>query len=178
MTVNDPTLARPVLELVTIADEYCRLIESNVIDDQAGLIRTLTGFAPLLYLRGSLLTASEPEYPEANERFVTEAEWEHVFNKLRASLGKYDEFWHIDHAETSHYDPIKASISEGLADVYQDLKDFVRLYKQNSYAARENAIFSCQSLFKKRWGQRLATLLPVLHAIHYHNSSGIDSFDE
>ncbi len=165
MPNNDPTLSRPILELAAMATTYCSLIENAKTDDHEVFMKSLKGFIPLLYLRGSLLTATEPEFPEANERYVTEEQWEVVFLNLRDLFGKKDEFWYIDYNETSHYDPVKASISECLTDIYQDLKDFVLLYKKNSLSARENAIYSCHSLFHDRWGQRLAQLLPYLHSM-------------
>lgn len=167
MSNNDPTLLRPIVELAAIASEYCTLIENVKTGDQEAFMKSMKGFIPLLYLRGSLLTATEPEFPEANERYVTEEQWEVVFLNLRSLFGEKDEFWLVDYNETSHYDPVKASISECLTDIYQDLKDFVLLYKKSSLAARENAIFSCQNLFHDRWGQRLAQLLPYLHTIGF-----------
>jgi hypothetical protein len=167
MPVNDPTLSRPILEMAAIASEYCILIEKVKAGDQEAFLKSLKGFIPLLYLRGSLLTASEPEFPEANERYVTEEQWEVVFLNLRNLFGKLDEFWLVDYNETSHYDPVKASISECLTDIYQDLKDFVILYKKSNLASRENAIFSCQSLFHDHWGLRMAQLLPYLHTISF-----------
>ncbi len=165
MNQNDQTLTRAVLEVVAIADEFCKYLEDAGSQSSDQLIKALRGFVPLLYLRGSLLKATEPEYPEANERYITEEQWENMFNNLRNLFGESDEFWYIDYMEANHHDPIKASMAECLADVYQDLNDFVMLFKQNSLAARENAIFSCHMLFHERWGQRLALLLPVLHAL-------------
>lgn len=179
MSNNDPTLSRPVLELVTIATEYCHLIESAQPSEQnETFMKALTGFIPLLYLRGSLLQAAEPEHPEANERYVTAEQWDAQFLNLREVFGDSDEFWHIDYAELSHNDPIKASLAECLTDVYQDLKDFVLLFKQNSLAARENAIYSCFQLFQQRWGKCLAMVLPYLHAMTLNADSSIhEGFD-
>lgn len=183
MSKHDPTLSRPVLELVTIATEYCLLIESAQPSGQnKAFMKTLTGFIPLLYLRGSLLTAAGPEHPEANERYVTAEQWDAQFLNLREVFGDSDEFWHIDYTELSHNDPIKASLAECLTDVYQDLKDFVLLFKQNSLAARENAIYSCFQLFQQRWGNCLAMVLPYLHTLNLnadyslHDGIGPDFF--
>jgi hypothetical protein len=65
--------------------------------------------------------------------------------------------------------PLKASISEHLTDVYQDLKDFVLLYQKNLAYAKQNAVFECRTLFISHWGSRIASLMPALHAIAFHN---------
>lgn len=163
MTQNDPTLSRTNLEMVTIASEYCSLIENADKHDRPTFLKTLCGFVPLLYLRGNLLQAAPPEFPEANERFVTEEQWDGIFTSLRELLGEQDEFSYIGTTEYDEQATLRGSLSEHLADVYQDLNDFVLLFKKPLLAARENAIYECQQLFRERWGSRLAIILPVLH---------------
>jgi len=77
-----------------------------------------------------------------------------------------DEFYTLSY-ETGDNIPLKASISEHLADVYQDLKDFVLLYQKNLAYAKQNAVYECRSLFVNHWGGRIAALLPALHAIAF-----------
>lgn len=165
MSSNDPTLSRVNLEMVTIADEFCKLTEGYDKIDAATFIKTLRGFIPLLYLRGSLLQAAEPEFPEANERFVTEEQWDDLFTGLRALLGTQDEFQYMGLSEYGEQTVLRGSLSEHIADVYQDLKDFVLLFKRPAVAARENAVFECARLFSERWGNRLATMMPVVHQL-------------
>lgn len=163
MTQNDPTLSRANLEMVTIAGEYCSLIEDASKHDRPTFLKTLCGFVPLLYLRGNLLQAPAPEFPEANERFVTEEQWDGIFTSLRELLGEQDEFNYIGATEYDEQATLRGSLSEHLADVYQDLNDFVLLFKKPLLAARENAIYEGHQLFRERWGSRLAIILPVLH---------------
>jgi hypothetical protein len=165
MEQNDRTLTRPILEMVTIASEFCNFLEDAANLNQQSFFKSLQGLVPLLYLRGSLLPVIEPEYPEANERYVTEEQYEGLFMSLRELIGDLDEFWFVDHAGSQITETVKGSIAEHLSDVYQDLKDFVMLYKKNALAARENAIASCRELFSDHWGQRLANLLSVVHEL-------------
>lgn len=162
---QDHTLTRPILEMVTIASEFCNFLEDTANLQRNTFFKSLQGLVPLLYLRGSLLPAIEPEFPEANERYVTEEQYEGLFMAIRELTNDLDEFWYVDHTGSQITETVKGSISEHLADVYQDLKDFVMLYKKNSLAARENAIASCKELFNEHWGQRLANLLSVIHEL-------------
>jgi hypothetical protein len=167
---DDLTLSRNVLEMVAIADEFCRMAEDCNRLTSEEFLKSLNSFSALLYLRGTLLPAIITEYPEANERFVTEEQWENIFNSSREKTGRFDVFYYV-----SSHDPLaeaeKASLAECVADVYQDMKDFVLLFKKPKLAARENAVASVRELFAYRWGPVLARILPVLHAIQYNVTS-------
>jgi len=167
MTNDDPTLSRNVLEFVAIADEFCRMIEDAEKLDKSKLLKSLGGFAPLLYLRGTLLPKIVPEYPEANERFVTLEQWENIFNLLKETLGHADRYWFADKNDTDDPELMQGSLAEGIADTYQDLKDFTLLFKRNQLAACENAIAACSQLFIERWGLSLSLIIQALHQLNY-----------
>ncbi|MCK9447842.1 MAG: DUF5063 domain-containing protein [Bacteroidales bacterium] len=163
MSDSDHTLRRTILETVSIADEYCKFLNKVSKHRMDDFFRTLRGLVPLLYVRGMLLPDIQPEHPEANERFMTEEEWDQMFTSLRVYLADQDEFTYLSKNEYGQDAILTGSIAEHLTDVYQDLSDFVLLFKKPSLSARENAIHECKSLFESHWGNRLAQLLPVLH---------------
>lgn len=165
MSTTDLTLSRNILELAAVASEFCNFVEDTANLRQQAFFNSLQGLVPLLYLRGTLLPHIEPEFPEANERFVTEEQYEGLFNALRELTGELDEFWYIDHSGSHITETLKGSFAEHLADIYQDLKDFIMLFKKPQLAARENAIASCKANFAPHWGIRLANLLPALHEL-------------
>jgi len=168
---DDLTLSRNVLETVAIASEFCLLAEDSGKVNKDDMARSLGSFIPLLYLRGTLLPDIVPEYPEANERFVAEEQWENIFTLFREKFGQDDRFRYLDSPDTSASETEIGSISECIADIYQDLKDFVLLYKRNQIAARENAIHSVRLLFKEHWGLLLLRLMPVFHEINYNQKT-------
>lgn len=167
---EDLTLSRNVLEMVAIADEFCRMTEDCQRLSSDAFLKSLNSFSALLYLRGTLLPAVVPEYPEANERFVTEEQWENIFNVCREKTAAYDQFYFLS-SHDAQAEPEKMSIAEGIADVYQDLKDFVVLFRKPQLAIRENAVASCRELFAHRWGPILARLLAVLHELNHHSTA-------
>ena len=153
-----------VLELLRVAHEYCLFVENMESRSMEETITFFRKLGPLLYLKGALLPWVEPENPETDERFVTEEEWQAVFNEFRGKLTNLDEFWHIDHEGGLSYEAIKASLSENFADIYQDMKDFVLLYSKNTRDARQNAVHDCSLLFESRWGVKM---LENLRYVHY-----------
>ena len=51
--------------------------------------------------------------------------------------------------------PLTASISENLADIYQDLKDFALSYRTGDEFVMQEALWECVDNFKNYWGQKL-----------------------
>jgi hypothetical protein len=164
MDEKDLSLSRNVLEFVTIAGEYCKLLENIEPQNRQEHISSLQRFLPLLYFRGTLLPDIQPSDPDSTERYVTQEQWENIFNNLRDFFAETDVFllpesW-IEQSEST-----KTSISEFLTDAYQDLMDFILLYKKPHFTARENAIYEIKHLFESNWGKKLSILIPVLHQI-------------
>ena len=173
---NSPVYSKNVLEFLTVANDYCLMMAKINNTTKSSLIDYLQKVCPLLYVKASLLPDIKILNPEANERFVTEEEWESLFNEIRKKFSKEDEFWYIDNA-SEHNDSIKASLAESFTDIYQDLKDFLLLYQKNSMDAKENAVGEVKLAFEKRWGFRLVNAHKVLHYIIMAGNQQDNSFE-
>jgi hypothetical protein len=64
--------------------------------------------------------------------------------------------------------PILSTISENLADIYQELKNFVMAYK---HAVNEeqmlNALAEVKEEFQYSWGQKLVNVQRAIHEVRY-----------
>jgi hypothetical protein len=167
---NEPENSVNVLEFLRVAHEYCIFTENSNEKKKTDIYDFFLKIGPLIYLKGKLLPELVPEYPESIERFVTEEEWQEIFNTFRALFGEEDEFYHVGYEEYNEYEAVKASLSENFTDIYQDLKDFILLYQKNSQAARQNAVYECKSLFETRWGPKV---LSNIRYIHYLSNKGL-----
>lgn len=166
-TIDDITLSKSVIEMATVANEFCYFFETLEKKDKEIILDFSQRILPLLYLKGTLLPEVTPNNPEANERFVTEEQWERIFTELRDKFGKDDEFWVIDPQYINETEPLKASLSENIADIYQDMKDFLMLLQKNTLAARENAISECSILIGNHWGYRVGNIFSRIHHLIY-----------
>ncbi len=160
---DEPAYSKNVLELIRVAHEYCLYCESIENQDIEDTLIFFHRLGPLLYLKGSLLPELEVEDTEFNERFVTQEEWENVFNMFRAKLLPDDEFYHVDYEFSDESETVKASLSENFTDLYQDLKDFLLLYQKNSRHAKQNAVHECKNLFATHWGPKTLSSLRYIH---------------
>lgn len=160
---TEPENSLSVLELLRVAHEYCIYCEKASEQPFSENVDFILKISPLLYLKGKLLPEINPEYPEFAERYVTEEEWQEVFNHFRSVYLEKDEFYNVSYEDHHESEAVKSSLSENLSDIYQDLKDFILLYQKNTQAARQNAVSQCRELFETRWGPRLLSNLRYLH---------------
>lgn len=162
MSDNEPIYSQAVLDMFTVANEYCFFVEKAGSYDKKDILNYFQKVLPLLYLKGALVPEIEVEYPEANERYLTEEQWQHILHVLRDKFGEDEIFTFFDPNST---DSVARTLSfaENLADIYQDMKDFVLLYSKELHAARENAVHEIGRLFRSHWGHRLLVCLTHLH---------------
>ena len=156
--------SKPVMEMLAVAMEYCRFINEIQNYELPEAFDFLQKILPALYLKGSLFPTVEAEDDSANERFVTEEEYETIRVRTAACLGERDYFSAVDLANDD-LTAVPVALSELLADIYTDLKDFILLYAKESTAAKENAVANCRYYFQTGWGARIALALPYIRFV-------------
>ncbi|MDT8308767.1 MAG: DUF5063 domain-containing protein [Bacteroidales bacterium] len=152
-----------VLDMLTVANEYCHFIESSKEKPLEDVVFYLQKILPLLYLKGSLLPDVKVSDTTMNERYVTEEAWEDVFNTLHTIFNDNDAYLCIDDPFETAAEPVLEQLSENFADIYQDMKDFIILYQKPLTASKENAVKECRQLFGTHWGKIIVKASPVLH---------------
>jgi hypothetical protein len=174
---DSPVASRQVLEMLTVANDFCMFLEKEEVIPRDSLLRYLQKVLPLIYLKASLLPDIIPLDEDAIEHYVTGEQWEDLFNLIRNTLGSDDEYFMVDTGEHSHSDPIKASIAENIADIFQDLKDFVLLYQKPMLAFKENAVRDCRTLFETRYGYCIVNAHKAIHYLLYIKDTGQEYAD-
>ena len=162
-------ISKKVLEMITVANEYCLFVEKLTSYQKDDTLLYFSRIAPLLYLKGSLLPDIEVNDTDANERFVTEEQWLGLYKDAKAFFGVNNEFFDNDNIKLLGNEVTQQELSEIIADIYQDLKDFILLYQKEGLAAKENAVFSCRHLFKNHWGKKVISLMKVMNYYLFEN---------
>ncbi len=162
---DEPAYSKNVLEFIAVANEYCLFITEMGSYSTEEALDYLNKLLPLLYIKGAMLPHVKVDNPDANERFVTEEQYQNVFNDFRKLFSNIDEYWFIDLESPDENEPVKASLSENFADTYQDINDFLLLYQKNSRESKQNAVYECKKLFKNNWGSKVLNALKMIH--HY-----------
>ena len=170
---DDLTLSKAAIEMLTVANEYCLFFEDVEKFKPEDILTYFQRLAPLLYLKGSLLPGIEVEDEDFAERYVTEEQWEEIYKALRDKLSPEDRYYVHDH----NYDTKEASLADNMADIYQDMKDFVMAYQKNTLSARENALALIRGLFASHRGPIVLQALGAVHGVLYKETLDPDFFE-
>jgi len=165
---SDPVYSRNAIEFVAVANEFCKYAERASELKGGELLKILQRLLPFLYLKASLLPALEPFFGDGNEKFVTEADWNRIYEVLKRQFGTADDYLEIfderfDESET----PVPSSLAENMADIYQDLKDFLLLYQTGTKEVMNDALWECKMNFENIWGQKLVNSMRAIHKFIY-----------
>lgn len=164
------------IEFVTVAAEYCGFIERSREVGKQSFVDTALKILPLLYLKASLLPECELMGEDDLETFVTEDDYEYVRRSIARVLGAQDDYLEVFHPDMAYSDtPIKKCISEDLADIYQDLKDFIGVFQSGLNVTMNDSLCVCKEHFAEFWGQRLVNTMRALHDVKYHTSDEEDA---
>jgi len=160
-------ISNKVIEMLTVANEYCLFIEKVKDYKKQDVILYLSRITPLLYLKASLLPDFEIEDAQAHEKFVIEEEWLEIYKGAKDKFDKDNYFECVTDSTSVDVENNKCDAAELLADLYQDFKDFVLLYQKETLAAKENAVYWLKYYFKSVWGEKAIKLLYFSHEFLY-----------
>jgi hypothetical protein len=161
---NSFLYSQGITEFVTISAEFCLFVEKALAVSTWDFLDKSRKILSLLYLKGSLLPKPEYELNEDIETFVTEEDWYFVHDSIQKKLGKNDEYSDvIKSEETGELEIVSMSIAENIADVYQDIKNFVSLMNMGTEEIMKDALAECQINFDEYWGQKSVFALKAIH---------------
>jgi hypothetical protein len=158
--------SKNVVEFVTVAREFCGLIEKADQVPAGQNIKHLQKVLPLLYLKAALLPKPERLLEENLEKYVSELDYNVWQQRWLEALGEYDSYYEVFDPDIQFGEEmVTASISESLLDIYQDLKDFLNAYSLGDEEIMNDALYDCVSHFEDFWGQRLVNVLRPIHKL-------------
>jgi hypothetical protein len=161
---TDPVYSRHVVEFVAVANEYCKYAEHASELKGEELLKILQRLLPLLYLKATFLPELTPVFEDGNEKFVTESDWSIIDDAFRTRFGTANDYMEVfDERINEAEGPVISSLAENMADIYQDLKDFLLLYQTGTKEVMNDAIWECRMNFENYWGQKLVNALRAIH---------------
>ena len=158
--------SKNVIEFVTVANEFCLLLETCAKVSKIEFVGTSQKLLPLVYLKACLLPKNESELEEEVEKFVAEADWEFIHSSVQTKMGAHDQYLEVFEQDMEYSEtPVVASISENFADIYQDLKDFLTSYRIGNMDVMNEALWDLNNNFYQNWGQSLVNSLRTIHSL-------------
>ena len=165
---------KDVIEFVTVTTEFCVRAEQTGEVKRTDFVAGMLKILPLLYMKAmvvmELLKSAVTEPEGEAEKLVTEQDYDFVRENVARVMAEQDDYLDVFVEDMKYSDqPIRRTISEDLADIYQDLRNFVGVYKQGFDEAMEVALHDVMDEFPRYWGQRTACVLRALHDNYFSN---------
>lgn len=163
---------KDVLEMVTLATELCVRLENAQTEDMRPFCSAMLKILPLLYVKTlQVVENGVPESYANAEVLVTEDDYNYVRSSVAAVMGAFDDYLDVFVEEMKYSDrPVRKTISEDMADVYQDLRNFVGVYKDGNAEAMGAALSSVVESFATYWGGRVLSAIRALHDVRFEFS--------
>lgn len=168
--------SKNVIEFATVAREYCVFAENAEKYTKADYLKVASRLLPLLYMKASLLPDATLASDESLPEIVDYDTYEAVRRGIRRRLTSHDGYLTTFKEDFRLSEtPIAASISEDMADVYQDIRNFCEQYHCGDDAVMNDAVATVLDKFRTYWGQCAANAIGAINAALY---SGDDLKDE
>lgn len=166
--MEDNQLSRNTLSFIGMATEFCSLMEQAPMQEKEEFIASMLRLLPRLYIIMSDFKGEQLEQFEPLGVYVEPDHYEQIRAGVAALLGESDTFLETFEEDMKYSDtPIAATISEGLADIYQDLANFLTPVRDSDGHLTEAAMIECRENFVNYWAQTLVNVLRPLNHIYY-----------
>jgi hypothetical protein len=177
---NEKIIYSPsVIEFVTVCVEFCAFLEEDEPGSRHEWLGQIIRILPLLYLKATLLPETIVLNDEPLETFVNEDDYNRIAIKVASIMGEENIYLDVFVEDMKYSEtPISVSISEDIADIYQDIRNFVSVYQYNLTAQMNDALNRCVDNFRSYWGQKLVNVMRPLHALYYRDDQFWDIENE
>ncbi len=163
------------IEFITVAKEYVSLCEQaykmNALSEVTIILRLL----PLLYLKALLL----PDFENNNDEEVLEVVDECTYNSIKSNfeelLGELDVDCIIPESISQNNEQNYASLSEIIADIYQDMKNVVVNFQSGNEIIMENSLYTCKHNFETYTGQRIISAMSTIHQLIFFQKEAFEN---
>lgn len=158
------------IALIALCNEYCQTVEHASESERDDFIASMLRLLPRLYISAADLQI-DPSL-EDEMFYIDQALDEDYYNTVRsnvAALMEPDDIYLEVFEEDMKYSdtPIAASISEGIADIFQVLYNFIETIKDAPTDLIKEALTALREDFDNYWSQTLCNLLrPLNHIKH------------
>ena len=166
MNEDNYLYSQPVLDFITVSTEFCKYLEQSEGRELDEFLHVMRGMLPMLYLKASML-GNVPEQAGWLEKKLTEADYDYVRGCVARILGEKDDFLDVfveDFKYSEH--PVLCTISENLADIYQQLRELVEAFREGYEETMQLALYEAMDEFYLQWGQKLLNSLRAIHDVY------------
>ena len=161
---NNNVINTNSLAFIALAKEYCVALQGAAETERDVFLNSMVKLLPRLYITATDLKVDMLDYEEGYlEQALDEDYYEQIRRSVETVMGPDDVFLEVFEEDMKYSDtPVSASISEGLADLFQVMFNFLATIKDATDENTAMAINQVKEDFKTYWSQTLCnTLRPI-----------------
>ncbi len=160
------------ITFIGLCNEYCVAVENARETDRDEFVNLMLRLLPRLYITATDLVAAGDD-ERADDVFLADALDEDYYEALRRNmeelLGPDDVYLEVFEEDMKYSDtPVAASVSEGLADIFQSLYNFISTVRDSTDEVVSGAIATETEEFRSFWSSTLCNTLRALNHIRYN----------
>ena len=156
------------LAFIALANEYCETIENCSNYSKQDFAETMLKLLPRIYISVVDIEPGLDFYDAIISPSLDEPSYDIVRNNIAAMMGEDDVYLEVFVEDMKYSDtPIATSVSENLADLYQEFYNLVASLQDLNTEDQRQLINICKDNFHEYWGQTLCNVLRALHSFKY-----------
>ena len=155
------------LAFIGLCNEYCQTLESARETECDDFIAAMLRLLPRIYITASDLKIDDLglEEPYIDGRLDEDS----IRRSIENLLGPDDTYLEVFEEDMKYSDtPIAASVSEGLADIFQVLYNFLEAIKDVPNELIDQALIAVKDDFQSYWSRILCNVMRALNHIRYN----------
>ncbi len=169
MSINNNALA-----FMALCNEYCQTLEQARESERDEFVASMLRLLPRIYISATDLSIDDPM--AESDAYIDGALEEDYYEAIRRNaenlLGPDDVYLEVFEEDMKYSDtPIAASISEGLADIFQVFYNFLEAVKDAPEDLVEACLIAVKDDFGGYWSRILCNVLRALNHIRYNTDS-------
>ena len=170
MMESSTVLNNNSLAFIGLCNEYCQTLESARETECDDFIAAMLRLLPRIYITASDLKIDDLglEEPYIDGR-LDEDYYDSIRRSIENLLGPDDTYLEVFEEDMKYSDtPIAASVSEGLADIFQVLYNFLEAIKDVPNELIDQALIAVKDDFQFYWSRILCNVMRALNHIRYN----------
>jgi len=157
------------IAFIGLSQEFCSALENANQTERVDFVNEMLRLLPRLYIAATDLSVNMVEQEEAYISPVLEEDYyDAVRRGIEHIMGPDDVYLEVFEEEMKYSDtPVSASISEGLADIFQVLYNFLSTVRDTTDEVTGMALIAVRDDFRDYWSSKLCNVLRALNHIAY-----------
>lgn len=171
MSDNNSKLTNNALTVMALASEYCRAVELASSTEPKEFTLKMVRLLPRIYMAVTDLPEEQFEQPDYvfGAAHLNEAYYDQIRQDIAATLGEDDAYLETFHEDMKYSDtPIAATVSEGLADIFQVLYNFIEDVRNADVEAIREQLAQLRADFAEYWSRTLCNVMRPLNEIAFN----------